>query len=54
MCFVMMAKVISLAAYGLGGFYNPRKARADTAARSAAIQAKASNRRREQASAGVG
>jgi MFS family permease len=45
MCFVMMALVIPLAAYGLGGFYNPRKARADTAARSAAIQAKAAERR---------
>lgn len=37
-CFVCMALVIPLAAYGLGGYYSPRKARADMLRRSEEIQ----------------
>jgi MFS family permease len=48
-CFICMALVIPLAAYGLGGFYNPRKAREDTARRSEEVQRLA----RERAAAGI-
>jgi hypothetical protein len=37
-CIVMMAAFIPLCAYGLGGYYSPRKARAALLARSVAAR----------------